>query len=37
MYSAIGHRKEVYNAPHNITLLKNGMKWASGQGNDTCK
>ncbi len=37
MYSAIGHRKEVYNAPHNITLLKNGMKWASGQGNDTCQ
>ncbi|TPV53667.1 ThuA domain-containing protein [Aestuariibacter sp. GS-14] len=37
MYSAIGHRKEVYNAEHNITLLKNGMKWASGQGNDTCQ
>ncbi len=37
MYSAIGHRKEVYNAEYNIKLLKNGMKWTAGQGNDTCK
>ena len=37
MYSAIGHRKEVYQAEYNITLLKNGMRWTAGQGKDTCK
>lgn len=37
MYSAIGHRKEVYEAEYNIRLLKNGLKWTAGKGNDTCQ
>lgn len=37
MYSVIGYCKEVYNVLYNIMLLKNGMKWVFGQGNDICK
>ena len=37
MYSAIGHRKEVYDADNYIRLLKNGLQWTSGQGEDSCR
>ncbi len=36
MYTAIGHRSEVYEAKNNIRLLKDGLKWTSGQGKKTC-
>lgn len=36
MYTAIGHREEMYDVPENITLLKDALKWTSGQGEKAC-
>ena len=36
MYSAIGHRPEVYAISNNIELLKDGLTWAAGEGKQTC-
>ena len=36
MYSAIGHRPEVYEVSENMVLLKEALMWASGAGKQTC-
>ena len=33
-YSAIGHRPEVYEEPHHVALLEQGVVWAAGAGGD---
>ena len=32
MYSAIGHRPEVYHIPENLLLLRDALVWAAGDG-----
>lgn len=36
MYTAIGHREEMYDVPENITLIKDALKWTSGHGAKVC-
>ena len=36
MYSAIGHRPEVYHIPENLLLLRNGLTWVAGLGESGC-
>lgn len=36
MYTAIGHREEMYDVPENIRLIKDALKWTSGQGMKVC-
>ncbi len=36
MYTAIGHRPEVYQLPQNLKLLEDGLVWAAGQRNSGC-
>lgn len=36
MYSAIGHRPEVYQVAENMMLLKGGLVWTAGQGKTRC-
>jgi type 1 glutamine amidotransferase len=36
LYTAIGHRPEVYHIPENLVLLRDGLRWAAGQGESTC-
>jgi type 1 glutamine amidotransferase len=37
MYTAIGHRPEVYHIPENLLLLRNGLTWVAGEGGAGCK
>ncbi|NVK54286.1 MAG: ThuA domain-containing protein [Alteromonadaceae bacterium] len=37
MYTAIGHREEVYDNKENIQLLKDALQWTAGQGHAQCK
>jgi type 1 glutamine amidotransferase len=36
LYTAIGHRPEVYHLPENLILLRNALVWTAGQGVDSC-
>ncbi|BFM09182.1 ThuA domain-containing protein [Halioxenophilus aromaticivorans] len=36
-YTAIGHRKEVYNLPEPLKILRDGIAWAMGEGEASCK
>ncbi len=36
LYTAIGHRPEVYHIPENLILLRDGLRWAAGQGQSGC-
>ena len=36
-YSAIGHRPESYSQPQSLTLLEQGIAWAAGLGETTCR
>lgn len=36
-YTAIGHRTEVYHVPENLALLRDGLRWAAGQGGSECR
>ena len=36
MYTAIGHRPEVYSVPENIYLLLDGLKWLVNDSNTEC-
>ncbi len=36
-YTAIGHRTEVYHVPENLALLRDGLRWAAGQGASDCR
>lgn len=36
MYTAIGHRPEVYQLPQNLKLLEDGLAWAAGQSALNC-
>lgn len=35
-YTGIGHRPEGYNLPENLTLLRDGLRWATGNGASWC-
>ncbi|MDC8829692.1 ThuA domain-containing protein [Alteromonas gilva] len=37
MYTAIGHREEVYANKENMQLLKDALQWTAGQGVAQCK
>jgi type 1 glutamine amidotransferase len=36
-YTAIGHRPESYTEPNSLKLLEQGVAWAAGAGETTCK
>jgi type 1 glutamine amidotransferase len=36
-YTAIGHRPESYTEPHALELLEQGVAWAAGAGDTSCK
>lgn len=36
MYTAIGHRPEVYGIPENLILLRDGLNWLANQGTTEC-
>lgn len=36
VYSAIGHRPEVYQVAENLTLLRDSLVWAAGKGENNC-
>ncbi len=36
IYSAIGHRKEVYEVKQNIRLIKDALNWAAGESTSYC-
>ncbi len=36
LYTAIGHRPEVYHIPENLSLLRDSLAWAAGTGATVC-
>ena len=36
-YTALGHRPETYVEPHALQVMENGIAWAAGQGQTTCR
>lgn len=37
LYSAIGHRPEVYHIPENLLLLRDALVWTAGKGEAMCQ
>lgn len=37
LYTAIGHRAEVYHLPENLILLRDALQWVIGDGENNCR